>query len=481
MSKELELLEEITSSEYKYGFYTDIEADEIPAGLNEDVIRLLSAKKNEPEWMLEWRLSAYRAWMTMSEPTWPNVSYNPIDLQSIKYYSAPKQKKVVNSLDEIDPELRKTFERLGISLKEQERLAGVAVDAVIDSVSVATTFKTKLAELGIVFCSISEAVHEHPELVKKYLGSVVPVKDNYYSALNAAVFSDGSFCYIPKGVRCPMELSTYFRINAAGTGQFERTLIVADEGSYVSYLEGCTAPMRDENQLHAAVVEIFAHEKAEVKYSTVQNWYPGDKDGKGGIYNFVTKRGLCFGNASKISWTQVETGSAITWKYPSVVLKGDNSIGEFYSVAVTNNMQQADTGTKMIHLGKNSKSRIVSKGISAGRSQNSYRGLVEVAKRADNARNFSQCDSLLLGDKCGAHTFPYIEVKNSSASVEHEATTSKIGEDQLFYCNQRGIPTEQAVALIVNGYVKEVLNQLPMEFAVEAQKLLEISLEGSVG
>ncbi len=481
MSKELELLEEITSSEYKYGFYTDIEADEIPAGLNEDVIRLLSAKKNEPEWMLEWRLSAYRAWMTMSEPTWSNVSYNPIDLQSIKYYSAPKQKKVVNSLDEIDPELRKTFERLGISLKEQERLAGVAVDAVIDSVSVATTFKTKLAELGIVFCSISEAVHEHPELVKKYLGSVVPVKDNYYSALNAAVFSDGSFCYIPKGVRCPMELSTYFRINAAGTGQFERTLIVADEGSYVSYLEGCTAPMRDENQLHAAVVEIFAHEKAEVKYSTVQNWYPGDKDGKGGIYNFVTKRGLCFGNASKISWTQVETGSAITWKYPSVVLKGDNSIGEFYSVAVTNNMQQADTGTKMIHLGKNSKSRIVSKGISAGRSQNSYRGLVEVAKRADNARNFSQCDSLLLGDKCGAHTFPYIEVKNSSASVEHEATTSKIGEDQLFYCNQRGIPTEQAVALIVNGYVKEVLNQLPMEFAVEAQKLLEISLEGSVG
>ncbi len=481
MSKELELLEEITSSEYKYGFYTDIEADEIPAGLNEDVIRMLSAKKNEPEWMLEWRLSAYRAWMTMTEPTWPNVSYNPIDLQSIKYYSAPKQKKVVNSLDEIDPELRKTFERLGISLKEQERLSGVAVDAVIDSVSVATTFKSKLAELGIIFCSISEAIHEHPELVKKYLGSVVPVKDNYYSALNSAVFSDGSFCYIPKGVRCPMELSTYFRINAAGTGQFERTLIVADEGAYVSYLEGCTAPMRDENQLHAAVVEIFAHEKAEVKYSTVQNWYPGDKDGKGGIYNFVTKRGLCFGDSSKISWTQVETGSAITWKYPSVVLKGDYSIGEFYSVAVTNNMQQADTGTKMIHLGKNSKSRIVSKGISAGRSQNSYRGLVEVSKRAENARNFSQCDSLLLGDKCGAHTFPYIEVKNSSASVEHEATTSKIGEDQLFYCNQRGIPTEQAVALIVNGYVKEVLNQLPMEFAVEAQKLLEISLEGSVG
>ncbi|GAB2620064.1 Fe-S cluster assembly protein SufB [Emticicia sediminis] len=481
MSKDLELLEELTTSEYKYGFYTDIEADEIPAGLNEDVIRLLSAKKNEPEWMLEYRLSAYRVWQTMTEPTWPNVSYKPVDLQSIKYYSAPKQQKVINSLDEIDPELRRTFERLGISLKEQERLSGVAVDAVIDSVSVATTFKTKLGELGIIFSSISEAIHEHPELIKKYLGSVVPVKDNYYAALNAAVFSDGSFCYIPKGVRCPMELSTYFRINAAGTGQFERTLIVADEGSYVSYLEGCTAPMRDENQLHAAVVEIFAHERAEVKYSTVQNWYPGDKDGKGGIYNFVTKRGLCFGENSKISWTQVETGSAITWKYPSVVLRGDNSIGEFYSVAVTNNMQQADTGTKMIHLGKNTKSRIVSKGISAGRSQNSYRGLVDISKRAENARNFSQCDSLLLGDRCGAHTFPYIEVKNSSASVEHEATTSKIGEDQLFYCNQRGIPTEQAVALIVNGYVKEVLNQLPMEFAVEAQKLLEISLEGSVG
>lgn len=481
MSKDLELLEELTTSEYKYGFYTDIEADEIPAGLNEDVIRLLSAKKNEPEWMLEYRLSAYRVWQTMTEPTWPNVSYKPVDLQSIKYYSAPKQQKVINSLDEIDPELRRTFERLGISLKEQERLSGVAVDAVIDSVSVATTFKAKLGELGIIFCSISEAIHEHPELIKKYLGSVVPVKDNYYSALNSAVFSDGSFCYIPKGVRCPMELSTYFRINAAGTGQFERTLIVADEGSYVSYLEGCTAPMRDENQLHAAVVEIFAHERAEVKYSTVQNWYPGDKDGKGGIYNFVTKRGLCFGENSKISWTQVETGSAITWKYPSVVLRGDNSIGEFYSVAVTNNMQQADTGTKMIHLGRNTKSRIVSKGISAGRSQNSYRGLVDISKRAENARNFSQCDSLLLGDRCGAHTFPYIEVKNSSASVEHEATTSKIGEDQLFYCNQRGIPTEQAVALIVNGYVKEVLNQLPMEFAVEAQKLLEISLEGSVG
>lgn len=481
MSKELELLEEITSTEYKYGFYTDIEADEIPAGLNEDVIRLLSAKKNEPEWMLDLRLSAFKVWETMTEPTWPNVTYKPVDLQSIKYYSAPKQQKVINSLDEIDPELRRTFERLGISLKEQERLSGVAVDAVIDSVSVATTFKVKLGELGIIFCSISEAIKEHPELIKKYLGSVVPVKDNYYAALNAAVFSDGSFCYIPKGVRCPMELSTYFRINAAGTGQFERTLIVADEGSYVSYLEGCTAPMRDENQLHAAVVEIFAHEKAEVKYSTVQNWYPGDKDGKGGIYNFVTKRGLCFGANSKISWTQVETGSAITWKYPSVILRGDNSIGEFYSVAVTNNMQQADTGTKMIHIGKNTKSRIVSKGISAGRSQNSYRGLVDISKRAENARNFSQCDSLLLGDRCGAHTFPYIEVKNSTATVEHEATTSKIGEDQLFYCNQRGIPTEQAVALIVNGYVKEVLNQLPMEFAVEAQKLLEISLEGSVG
>jgi len=481
MSKDLELLEELTTSEYKYGFYTDIEADEIPAGLNEDVIRLLSEKKKEPEWMLEYRLSAYRIWQTMTEPNWPNVSYKSIDLQSIKYYSAPKQQKVIDSLDEIDPELRRTFERLGISLNEQKRLSGVAVDAVIDSVSVATTFKKDLAERGIIFSSISEAIREHPDLIKKYLGSVVPVKDNYYAALNAAVFSDGSFCYIPKGVRCPMELSTYFRINAAGTGQFERTLIVADEGSYVSYLEGCTAPMRDENQLHAAVVEIFAHERAEVKYSTVQNWYPGDKDGKGGIYNFVTKRGLCFGDNSKISWTQVETGSAITWKYPSVVLRGDNSIGEFYSVAVTNNMQQADTGTKMIHLGKNTKSRIVSKGISAGRSQNSYRGLVDISKRAENARNFSQCDSLLLGNRCGAHTFPYIEVKNSTASVEHEATTSKIGEDQLFYCNQRGIPTEQAVALIVNGYVKEVLNQLPMEFAVEAQKLLEISLEGSVG
>ncbi len=481
MSKDLELLEELTSSDYKYGFYTDIEADEAPPGLSEDIVRFISGKKNEPEWMLEWRLNAYREWQKLTEPGWANVTYEKPDFQAIKYYSAPKQKKTVNSLDEIDPELRKTFERLGISLKEQERLAGVAVDAVIDSVSVATTFREKLGEMGIVFCSISEAVQNHPELVKKYIGSVVPVKDNFYAALNSAVFSDGSFCYIPKGVRCPMELSTYFRINAAGTGQFERTLIIADEGAYVSYLEGCTAPSRDENQLHAAVVEIFCHEKAEVKYSTVQNWYPGDKNGKGGVFNFVTKRGLCFGDNSKISWTQVETGSAVTWKYPSVILKGDNSIGEFYSVAVTNNFQQADTGTKMVHLGRNTKSRIVSKGISAGRSQNSYRGLVEIAKRADNARNFSQCDSMLLGDKCGAHTFPYIEVNNSSASVEHEATTSKIGEDQLFYCNQRGIDSETAVALIINGYAKEVLNQLPMEFAVEAQKLLEISLEGSVG
>ncbi len=477
----MELLEELTSSDYKYGFYTDIEADEAPPGLSEDIVRFISAKKKEPQWMLDYRLAAYAEWLKLTEPTWPNVKYVKPDFQAIKYYSAPKQKVTINSLDEIDPELRKTFDRLGISLKEQERLSGVAVDAVIDSVSVATTFRSKLLELGVIFCSISEAVHDYPDLIKKYLGSVVPVKDNFYAALNAAVFSDGSFCYIPKGVRCPMELSTYFRINAAGTGQFERTLIVADEGSYVSYLEGCTAPSRDENQLHAAVVEIFAHEKAEVKYSTVQNWYPGNKEGIGGVYNFVTKRGLCFGDNSKISWTQVETGSAITWKYPSVVLKGDNSIGEFYSVAVTNNYQQADTGTKMIHLGKNTKSRIVSKGISAGKSQNSYRGLVEISKRADNARNFSQCDSMLLGDRCGAHTFPYIECRNSTATVEHEATTSKIGEDQLFYCNQRGIDSETAVALIINGYAKEVLNQLPMEFAVEAQKLLEISLEGSVG
>lgn len=475
------ILEEITTSDYKYGFETLIESENAPKGLNEDIVRFISAKKNEPEWMLEWRLKAFRHWLTMPYPKWANVQYPEINFQDIIYYSAPKQQKKLNSLDEIDPELRKTFEKLGISLDEQKRLSGVAVDAVIDSVSVVTTFKVKLAEMGIIFCSMSEAVHEHPELVKKYIGSVVPTTDNFYAALNSAVFSDGSFCYIPKGVRCPMELSTYFRINTAGTGQFERTLIVADEGSYVSYLEGCTAPMRDENQLHAAVVEIVAMDNAQVKYSTVQNWYPGDKQGKGGIYNFVTKRGICAGVNSKISWTQVETGSAITWKYPSVILKGDNSVGEFYSVAVTNNMQQADTGTKMIHIGKNTKSRIVSKGISAGKSQNSYRGLVKVFKRAENARNFSQCDSLLMGDRCGAHTFPYIEVSNSSAQVEHEATTSKIGEDQIFYCNQRGIDTESAVALIVNGYAKEVLNQLPMEFAVEAQKLLAISLEGSVG
>ena len=481
MSNQAEILEELTSSEYKYGFYDDFEVDEFPAGLNEDVVRKLSAKKNEPEWMTEWRLEAYRAWTKMKEPTWPNVHYKPVDYNEIKYYSAPVQKKELASLDEIDPELLRTFERLGISLKEQKRLSGVAVDAVIDSISVATTYKAELLKLGIIFCSMSEAIQLYPDLIKKYLGSVIPVKDNFFSALNSAVFSDGSFCYIPEGVRSPMELSTYFRINASGTGQFERTLIVADKNAFVSYLEGCTAPMRDENQLHAAVVEIFAHEGAEVKYSTVQNWYPGDKNGLGGVYNFVTKRGLCDGYKSKISWTQVETGSAITWKYPSVVLKGDSSIGEFYSVAVTNNYQQADTGTKMIHIGKNTKSRIVSKGISAGKSQNSYRGMVEVFKRADNARNFSQCDSLLLGDRCGAHTFPYIEVNNSSATVEHEATTSKIGEDQLFYCNQRGIPNEDAVALIVNGYAKEVLNQLPMEFAVEAQKLLAISLEGSVG
>jgi Fe-S cluster assembly protein SufB len=481
MTKEADILDEITSSEYKYGFTTDIETDLAPVGLNEDTIRFISSKKKEPEWMLQWRLDAFKVWLQMKTPTWSNVQFPEIDYQSIIYYAAPKQKKVVNSLDEVDPELRKTFEKLGISLDEQKRLTGVAVDAVIDSVSIATTFKTKLAELGIIFCAMSEAIENHPELVKKYLGSVVPVKDNYFTALNAAVFSDGSFCYIPKGVRCPMELSTYFRINTANTGQFERTLIVCEDNSYVSYLEGCTAPMRDENQLHAAVVELVAMENAHIKYSTVQNWYPGDKEGKGGIYNFVTKRGICMGRKSKISWTQVETGSAITWKYPSVILKGDDSIGEFYSVAVTNNYQQADTGTKMIHIGKNTRSRIVSKGISAGKSQNSYRGLVQVMKRAQNARNFSQCDSLLLGNKCGAHTFPYLDVENPSAQVEHEATTSKIGEDQIFYCNQRGISTEDAVALIVNGYAKEVLNQLPMEFAVEAQKLLAISLEGSVG
>ncbi len=481
MSKEDQILEEFTSKEYEHGWHVDFEADEAPFGLNEDIVRFISAKKSEPEWLLEWRLSAYRKWLEMEEPKWPNVKYPKIDYQNIKYYSAPKKDNKAKSLDEIDPELLNTFARLGISLNEQKRLTGVAVDAVIDSVSVATTFKETLSELGIVFSSFSEAVKEHPELIKKYLGSVVPPGDNYYAALNSAVFSDGSFCYIPKGVRCPMELSTYFRINAANTGQFERTLIVAEDNSYVSYLEGCTAPMRDENQLHAAVVEIYAAKEAEVKYSTVQNWYPGDKNGKGGIYNFVTKRGICAGDHSKISWTQVETGSAVTWKYPSCILKGDYSQGEFYSVAVTNNHQQADTGTKMIHIGKNTKSRIVSKGISAGKSQNSYRGQVHIMKRATNARNFSQCDSLLMGDKCGAHTFPYIDVENSSAHVEHEATTSKIGEDQIFYCQQRGIDEESAVALIVNGFAKEVMNKLPMEFAVEAQKLLALTLEGSVG
>ncbi|HQW22021.1 MAG TPA: Fe-S cluster assembly protein SufB [Bacteroidia bacterium] len=475
------IIDDVTQSEYKYGFVSDIESDNAPKGLNEGIVRFISAKKNEPEWLLEWRLKAFRHWLTMTEPTWPNVHYPVIDFQDIIYYSAPKQKIVLNSLDEVDPEIRATFDKLGISLEEQKRLTGVAVDAVIDSVSVKTTFRGALAELGIIFCSFSEAVHDHPELIKKYLGSVVPTTDNFYAALNSAVFSDGSFCYIPKGVRCPMELSTYFRINSAGTGQFERTLIIADEGAFVSYLEGCTAPMRDENQLHAAVVEIYAHKDSQVKYSTVQNWYPGDKNGKGGIYNFVTKRGICAGDNSKISWTQVETGSSITWKYPSVILKGDNSVGEFYSVAVTNNYQQADTGTKMIHLGRNTKSTIVSKGISGGHSQNSYRGLVRISPKAENARNYSQCDSLLLGDKCGAHTFPYLEVNNKSATVEHEATTSKVGEDQIFYCNQRGISNEDAVGLIVNGYCKEVFNQLPMEFAVEAQKLLAVSLEGSVG
>ncbi len=481
MSKDNQILEELASSEYKYGFETIIDSDSAPKGLNEDIVRFISLKKKEPEWMLKWRLKAFEKWQSMHEPKWPNVKYPKINYQDIIYYSAPKQNVSVNSLDDLDPELRRTFEKLGISLYEQKRLTGVAVDAVIDSVSVATTFKDKLAELGIIFCSFSEAVLNHPALVRKYMGSVVPMNDNYFATLNSAVFSDGSFCYIPKGVRCPMELSTYFRINAANTGQFERTLIIADEGSYVSYLEGCTAPMRDENQLHAAIVEIHAAKNAVVKYSTIQNWYPGNKDGVGGIYNFVTKRGLCDGSGSKISWTQVETGSAITWKYPSCILKGDNSVGEFYSVAVTNNMQQADTGTKMIHIGKNTKSRIVSKGVSAGRGQNSYRGLVQVLPRAENARNFSQCDSLLMGDKCGAHTFPYIEVGNSTAQIEHEATTSKIGDDQIFYCNQRGIDSEDAVALIVNGYCKEVLNQLPMEFAVEAQKLLALTLEGSVG
>ena len=481
MSKDNQVLEELTSKEYEHGWTTNLESDSAPKGLNEDIIKFISARKNEPEWLLEWRLKAYRQWTKMKEPRWPNVKYPAIDYQDIIYYSAPKKSPKAKSMEEIDPELIKTFEKLGISLTEQKRLTGVAVDAVIDSVSVATTFKETLGELGIIFCSFGEAVQKHPDLIKKYIGSVVPVADNYFAALNSAVFTDGSFCYIPKGVRCPMELSTYFRINAANTGQFERTLIVADEGSYVSYLEGCTAPMRDENQLHAAVVEIYAMKDAQVKYSTVQNWYPGDKNGKGGIYNFVTKRGLCAGDGSKISWTQVETGSAITWKYPSCILKGDNSVGEFYSVAVTNNYQQADTGTKMIHIGKNTKSRIVSKGISAGHSQNSYRGQVHILKRASNARNFSQCDSLLMGDQCGAHTFPYIDVENNTARIEHEATTSKIGEDQIFYCLQRGIDEESAVALIVNGYAKEVLNQLPMEFAVEAQKLLALTLEGSVG
>ena len=481
MSEDLKILDEVTGGEYKWGFVSDFESDNAPKGLSEDIVRFISKKKNEPQWMLDWRLKAYRHWLTMEEPTWPNVHYPKIDFNEIIYYSAPKAKPQLNSLDELDPEIRATFDKLGISLEEQKRLSGVAVDAVIDSVSVKTTFRDELGKLGIIFCSFSEAVQEHPELIKKYLGSVVPMTDNFYAALNSAVFSDGSFCYIPKGVRCPMELSTYFRINSAGTGQFERTLIIADEGAYVSYLEGCTAPMRDENQLHAAVVEIYSHKDAQVKYSTVQNWYPGDKNGKGGIFNFVTKRGICAEENSKISWTQVETGSAITWKYPSVILKGNNSTGEFYSVAVTNNMQQADTGTKMIHIGKNTKSTIVSKGISGGKSNNSYRGLVKITKNAENARNYSQCDSLLLGDQCGAHTFPYLEVHNKTAKVEHEATTSKVGEDQIFYCNQRGISSEDAVGLIVNGFCKEVFNELPMEFAVEAQKLLAISLEGSVG
>lgn len=476
------LPEGLEQTEYKYGFVTDIEQEFAPKGLNEDTVRFISLKKNEPEFMLNWRLKAFRFWEKMKEPKWPNLKYPAIDYQDAYYYAAPKSYgNKPKSLDEIDPEIRNTFEKLGIPLAEQQRLAGIAVDAVLDSVSVATTFKDKLNELGIIFCSMSEAIREHPELIEKYLGSVVPYSDNFFAALNSAVFSDGSFCYIPKGVRSPLELSTYFRINASETGQFERTLIIADEGAYVSYLEGCTAPMRDENQLHAAVVELVAHKNAEIKYSTVQNWYPGDSEGKGGIYNFVTKRGICLEENAKISWTQVETGSAITWKYPSCILKGDNSVGEFYSVALTNNYQQADTGTKMIHLGKNTKSRIVSKGISAGKSQNSYRGLVSINKKAENSRNFSQCDSLLLGDKCGAHTFPYIETHNKSAIVEHEATTSKISEDILFYCNQRGISTEDAIGLIVNGFSREVLQQLPMEFAVEAQKLLAISLEGSVG
>ncbi|MBO5710697.1 MAG: Fe-S cluster assembly protein SufB [Rikenellaceae bacterium] len=481
MEEQDAIIGEVTGGEYKYGFVTDIETETVPRGLNEDIVRMISERKEEPQWMTEYRLEAFRHWQTLEMPNWAHLNIPPIDYQDIIYYAAPKPRKTLNSMDEVDPQLRDTFNKLGIPLEEQMALSGVAVDAVMDSVSVKTTFKETLAEKGIIFCSFSEALKDYPDLVKKYMGMAVPYTDNYFAALNAAVFSDGSFCYIPKGVRCPMELSTYFRINASGTGQFERTLLVADEGAYVSYLEGCTAPQRDENQLHAAVVEIIAMKDAEVKYSTVQNWYPGDKQGRGGIYNFVTKRGICKGENSKISWTQVETGSAITWKYPSCVLVGDNSVGEFYSVALTNNYQQADTGTKMIHIGRNTRSRIVSKGISAGFSQNSYRGLVKVAAKAEGAKNFSQCDSLLIGDKCGAHTFPYIEVNNKSANVEHEATTSKIGDDQLFYCNQRGISTEDAVGLIVNGYAKEVLNKLPMEFAIEAQKLLSISLEGSVG
>ena len=482
MSKytEDDLKKELETKKYEYGFYTDIDSDTLPMGLSEEIIVAISKKKEEPDWMTEWRLDAFKKWQEMSEPNWANVNYEKPDFQKISYYSAPSNKPKYNSLDEVDPELLETFKKLGISVDEQKKLAGVAVDVVIDSVSVATSFKETLSEKGIIFCSMNEAIKTHPELVKKYIGSVVPKTDNYYAALNSAVFSDGSFCYIPKGVKCPMELSTYFRINEAGTGQFERTLVIADKGSYVSYLEGCSAPSRDENQLHAAVVELIAMDDAEIKYSTVQNWFPGDAEGKGGVYNFVTKRGVCENNA-KISWTQVETGSAVTWKYPSCILKGKNSIGEFYSIAVTNNFQQADTGTKMIHLGENSKSTIISKGISAGKSQNSYRGLVHISPRAKNSRNFSQCDSLLIGNECGAHTFPYIETKNKSAKIEHEATTSKIGEDQIFYCNQRGIDTEKAIALIVNGFSKEVLNKLPMEFAVEAQKLLEISLEGSVG
>jgi len=480
-STEVSSIEELANKEYKYGFVSDIESESFPIGLNEDIICKISRIKNEPEFMLEWRLKAYRHWLTLKEPNWANIHYDPIDYQSISYYSAPKKKPKLSSLEEVDPELLKTYEKLGISLEEQKIFSGVAVDAVFDSVSVATTFKEKLSELGIIFCPMSEAIRNHPDLIKQYLGSVVPYTDNYFASLNSAVFSDGSFAFIPKGVRCPMELSTYFRINAANTGQFERTLIVAEEGAYVSYLEGCTAPMRDENQLHAAVVELVALDNAAIKYSTVQNWYPGDKNGKGGIYNFVTKRGLCKGINSKISWTQVETGSAITWKYPSCILMGDNSTGEFYSVAVTNNYQQADTGTKMIHMGKNTRSTIVSKGISAGKSSNSYRGQVKIIKKADNARNFSQCDSLLIGDKCGAHTFPYLDINNSTAQIEHEATTSKIGDDQRCYLSQRGIALEDAINLIVNGYCKEVFKELPMEFAVEAQKLLSVSLEGSVG